>query len=80
MEARVRVPPPSIPKTTFIVRLLLAGWHYQLIVWDEEGANHENGVAERTTAGDKYMLLADCQDWVSAASKDQEAWKRMSIL
>ena len=35
---------------------------------------------------DEYMLLADyqfyidCQDRVSAAYKDQEAWTRMSIL
>jgi starch phosphorylase len=35
---------------------------------------------------DDYMLLADylayvdCQDRVSAACKDQEAWTRMSIL
>jgi starch phosphorylase len=37
-------------------------------------------------AADDYMLLADyqayvdCQDRVSAACKDQEAWPRMSIL
>jgi starch phosphorylase len=37
-------------------------------------------------AADDYMLLADyqayvdCQDRVSAACKDQEAWTRMSIL
>jgi starch phosphorylase len=27
-----------------------------------------------------YQSFVNCQDWVSAAYKDEEAWKRMPIL